>query len=218
MAKQQRDQVCPVSGQTPVEDFTNVVSHGISFILCLPLTLFAFWPLASERGFLTGFWIFWFGLTLTGMFGTSTVYHLCRCEKRKRFIRGWDHAFIYFLIAASYGVFLIAGTKSTQATALTLVVVLACLSLAVCEIRGKRFNRLIASVIYLCLGGSAVLAYDSLLTDLSAFNFSLLLSGLLSYAFGVYFYLKRDLAFHHFVWHLLVMVAAVFHGTAVLNF
>lgn len=215
LAKSQKDQLCPVSGQTPVEDIFNILTHGLAFLFCLPILGNVFWPSAIDKGPAAGFWTLFFALSVTGMFGASASYHICRQEERKRWVRGWDHAFIYFVIASTYGTFAIAGPQTAKAIAICGAVTTGGLALAVAEIRGKRFGRVVATAIYCTMAGSALLAAPDIYGAVSSLHFGLLVSGLICYLVGVGFYLYRELAYHHVIWHLFVILGAFLHGVAI---
>ncbi len=70
-----------------------------------------------------------------------------------------------------------------------------------------RFDRF-SVCLYLILGWSGVLAYDSLIEPLSALTLALLAVGGALYSIGVIFHTRRGLRFQNAVWHSFLLAAA----------
>ena len=80
-----------------------------------------------------------------------------------------------------------------------------------------RFDR-VAVVLYLLLGWSGVMAYESMIATLPTFTFWLLTTGGVLYSMGVIFHVWRSLRFQNAIWHAFVLLAAVCHYTAILEY
>ena len=78
-----------------------------------------------------------------------------------------------------------------------------------------RFDRL-AIVLFLLLGWSGVIAYDSLASALPSASLWLLAIGGILYSVGALFHVWRSLRFQNAIWHGLVLLAASCHYAAVL--
>ena len=79
-----------------------------------------------------------------------------------------------------------------------------------------RFDRL-AVALYLLLGWSGVLLYDSIVSALSPTTLALLATGGVLYSVGVIFHVWQGLRFQNAIWHGFVLVAALCHYFAVLE-
>jgi hemolysin III len=79
------------------------------------------------------------------------------------------------------------------------------------------FDR-VAVALYLLLGWSGVMAYESMIATLPTFTFCLLTTGGVLYSMGVVFHVWWSLRFQNAIWHAFVLLAAVCHYTAVLEY
>jgi hemolysin III len=72
-------------------------------------------------------------------------------------------------------------------------------------------------VLYLLLGWSVVVFYDSVLPALPSSALLLLALGGLLYSGGVAFHVWRSLRFQNAIWHAFVLVAAACHWGAIMH-
>jgi hemolysin III len=79
-----------------------------------------------------------------------------------------------------------------------------------------RFDRLSIGL-YLAMGWSGVIAYDSLVSSLPTSTLWFIAAGGLIYSFGVIFHAWERLRFQNAIWHSFVLLAAALHYTAVLD-
>lgn len=63
---------------------------------------------------------------------------------------------------------------------------------------------------------SGLVAIKPMLDQVAAGGLILLLLGGLSYSLGVIFYVRKQMAYHHAIWHLFVLAGSAFHFFAVL--
>jgi hemolysin III len=80
-----------------------------------------------------------------------------------------------------------------------------------------RFDRL-AILLYLLLGWSGVMAYETVFNALPSWTLTLLAAGGLLYTVGVVFHVWEGLRFQNAIWHAFVLVAAACHYGAVLDY
>ncbi len=157
-----------------------------------------------------------FGGTLVLLFLTSTLYHAIPVPRAKEWLRLLDHAAIFLLIAGTYTPFTLVSLGGAWGWSLFGVV----WGIAILGIVGQstillRIPRL-ELALYLGLGWVVVIALRPLIAALPPGGLVLLVGGGLSYTAGVVFFVWRRLPYHHAVWHLFVLVGAVFHFFAVL--
>lgn len=156
-------------------------------------------------------------IALVAMLACSAAYHLTASSPRKEWLRRFDHAVIYLLIAGTYTPFAAAHLGSAGEIALTVLVwLIAGLGLAAKLAFPRRFEGL-AIAAYLLLGWVGFLGLAPALGSLDAGVLRLLAAGGLLYSGGVVFLLWRALPFHLPLWHLLVLLAAGCHYFAVLE-
>ncbi len=154
---------------------------------------------------------------LLTMLGFSAAYNMWPVSPRKWWLRRFDHAAIYLLIAATYTPFMMQ--MSDRALALSLLAVVwgvAVVGVALKLLLPGRFDRL-SIALYLALGWSGLAAYDAVFTSLPAFTLGFVVAGGALYTFGVIFHTWRRLRFQNAIWHGFVLLGAACHYTAVLD-
>jgi len=154
---------------------------------------------------------------LLAMLGFSATYNLWPVSPVKWVLRRLDHSAIYILIAATYTPFL----ARINDTVIAVVLLVGVWSVAIAGIALKmflpgRFDRL-AVGLYLALGWSGVIAYDSLVSALPVSTMWFIAIGGVMYSLGVIFHVWERLRFQNAIWHSFVLLAAGLHYTAVLD-
>ena len=154
---------------------------------------------------------------LVALKALSAAYNLWPISRTKWLLRRFDHAGIFVLIAATYTPFLTqmpAGPKTAALFAGVWTVALggAALKLSV----PGRFDRL-SVALYLLLGASGALAWDSIAVSLDGTTLLLIAIGGLTYTGGVVFHLWESLRFQNAVWHGFVLAASAVFYSAVLQ-
>jgi len=154
---------------------------------------------------------------LLAMLGISATYNLLPVSRFKWWLRRLDHSAIYLLIAATYTPFIVQMKASLFTVALLVGVWAAALIGIVLKIvLPGRFDRL-AIVLYLVIGWSGVMVYDSLVSSLSTLTFALIAAGGVMYSLGVIFHVWERLRFQNAIWHSFVLLGAACHYSAVLD-
>lgn len=157
-----------------------------------------------------------YGIGLLTVLAASALYNLWPVSPTKWMLRRFDHSAIYLLIAGTYTPFMTQ--IKTNAEALMLLVGIWLTSVVGIALKLRfpgRFDRL-SILLYLLLGWSGVMAYDSVFT-LPVSTLSLLAIGGVLYTVGVVFHLWENLRFQNAIWHTFVLVAAGCHYGAVLD-
>jgi hemolysin III len=149
------------------------------------------------------------------MLAGSAVYNLWPVGGAKEWLRRFDHAAIFIMIAATYTPFAVnrLGPPS-GAVILALVWFGATAGVALKMLFPRRFEA--ASVcLYVGLGWLIVTVIRPLAAGVAAADFRLLMAGGLVYTAGVLFYLVERLPYHKAIWHGFVLIAVVLHFAAV---
>lgn len=210
--KSRRNQSRPY---TPREEIANTLTHGLGVVLaivgfCVLVTV------AARQGDVWRVVCFTiYGATLVLLYLTSTLYHHLRHPIRKRWLRVLDHASIYLLIAGTYTPFMLINMRGPWGWTIFGVV----WGLALIGVVMKLFYtgrlRIVSMLLYLGMGWLIVVALKPMVEAIPAGGIAWLLAGGLAYTGGVFFYLWRDLPYHHAIWHLFVLGGSILHFCAV---
>lgn len=149
--------------------------------------------------------------TLLISIGLSAAYNLWPVGPVKWYLRRFDHAAIFLLIAGTYTPFMVrAGTPGF----LLFVWLVAACGVALKLLRPGRFDRL-AVLLYLAMGWSGIFAWNTLASRLTAETLALVVIGGALYSVGTIFHLWERLKFQNAIWHAFVLCAACVHYCAV---
>ena len=151
------------------------------------------------------------------MLGLSATYNLWPVSPTKWVLRRLDHSAIYVLIAATYTPFIMELSNSVFAIALLVGVwCVAIFGIALKLGWPGRFDRLSVGL-YLALGWSGLMLYDSVVAGLPRMALWFVLAGGAMYSLGVSFHAWQRLRFQNVIWHCFVLSGAACHYTAVLD-
>jgi hemolysin III len=154
---------------------------------------------------------------LIALLGISAAYNLWPVSRWKWRLRRFDQSAIYLLIAATYTPFLLHIKGGAASLGLLAGVWAAAVAGIVVRIAlPGRFERLSVGL-YLLLGWSGVIAYDTLVAALPGSTLALLVAGGALYTIGVVFHTWHGLRFQNAIWHGFVLTAALCHYFAVLE-
>jgi hemolysin III len=154
---------------------------------------------------------------LLTMLVLSATYNLWPVSRAKWVLRRFDHSAIYVLIAATYTPFIMQMKDSVFAIALLIGVW--CVAIAGIVLKlflPGRFDRLSVGL-YLAMGWSGFMVYDTVVASLPAMALWFLAAGGVLYSFGVIFHAWQRLRFQNAIWHSFVLLGAACHYTAVLD-
>jgi len=154
---------------------------------------------------------------LLAMLVLSATYNLWPVSRAKWVLRRFDHSAIYVLIAATYTPFIMQMKDSIFAIALLIGVwCLAIVGIVIKLVFPGRFDRL-AVGLYLAMGWSGLMLYDTVVAALPAMALWLVIAGGALYSLGVIFHAWQRLRFQNAIWHCFVLLGAACHYTAVLD-
>ncbi len=152
-----------------------------------------------------------YALALVAMLGVSATYNLYPVSPRKWLLRRADHALIYLMIAGTYTPLVaLVGSGPMAYGLLAVIWIVALVGILVKLLLPGRFDRL-SIALYLILGWSGLLAYESVITALQPTALYLLAIGGVLYSVGVVFHVWRTLPFQNAIWHAFVLLAAACH-------
>jgi hemolysin III len=154
---------------------------------------------------------------LLAMLGLSATYNLWPVSRAKWVLRRLDHSAIYVLIAATYTPFIMEVRESVLAIVLLVGVWCAAIAGIVLKLKFPgRFDRLSVGL-YLAMGWSGMMLYDSVVKALPAMALGFVIAGGVLYSLGVVFHAWQRLRFQNAIWHSFVLGGAACHYTAVLD-
>ncbi len=153
---------------------------------------------------------------LLAMLGCSALYNVWRSCRWRDWLRRFDHAAIFIMIAGTYtplGLRLPSG----WALGLTAGVWTAALAGVAAKLFQPRRAETLSVALYLALGWVGVIAAEPLLASLDRTTLVLLLAGGVVYSVGVVFHLAARLPYARALWHGFVLVAAAIHYAAIVT-
>ncbi|WP_224702145.1 PAQR family membrane homeostasis protein TrhA [Devosia aquimaris] len=155
--------------------------------------------------------------SLVAVLGVSLAYNLWPVSPVKKMLARFDQAAIFLFIAGSYTPFLaVIGGTTTGVLMTTFVWGASLIGVALKLIVPEHFGRL-AIALYLAIGWSGILVFQSLAQTLPHSTMMLLLAGGVTYSLGIIFHLWEKLKFQNALWHVFVVLGASLHLWAVLD-
>ena len=155
--------------------------------------------------------------TLIVVLGISLAYNLSPASPLKHYLARLDQAAIFLFIAGSYTPFLaVLGGTSAGIVMMCLVWGASLIGVALKLIVPERFGR-IAIALYLAIGWSGILVFQSLGQALPSSTLWLLLAGGITYSAGIIFHVWERLHFQNALWHVFVVAGASLHLWAVID-
>ncbi len=197
-------------------EIANSITHGIGIIFgiaALPV-LSAIAANKDHSIAVVGASIFGFSFLL--VFTFSTLYHAFQNPAVKKVLHVFDHISIYFLIAGTYTPFLL--NYKMNATGIAMLSVLWGLTIIGTLFKvfyTGRFN-FISTIVYIGMGWILVFSGREFFEAIPTPVLTMIIIGGVLYTLGTIFYLWEKLYFHHVIWHLFVLAAAICHYVAVL--
>ena len=156
-------------------------------------------------------------ISFVTLFSVSMAYNLWPVTPVKMHLARFDQAAIFLFIAGTYTPFLAIIGGTTMGMLMTSFVWGASLiGIALKLIVPERFGRL-AIVLYLAIGWSGLLVFQSLAKTLPDTTLWLLLAGGVTYSLGIIFHLWERQRFQNALWHVFVVGGASFHLWAVID-
>jgi hemolysin III len=197
-------------------EIANSISHGIGIIFGIAALPVLSALAANKDNTIAVIGAAVYGFCFLLLFSFSTLYHAFQHPKAKKVMHVFDHISIYFLIAGTYTPFLL--NYMLNATGITMLSVL--WGLTVLGILFKifftgKFNFL-STLIYVGMGWILVFSGKQFFAAIPWSVLIMIVIGGVLYTIGTVFYLWEKLYYHHVIWHLFVLAAAVCHYVAVL--
>ena len=197
------------------EEIANAVSHmvGATLALISAVVLIMHGIKTKSAVVVTSFAIFGAGLVI--MYTVSSIYHALHNNKAKQVFQILDHSAIYILIAASYTPFLLLVVKSKAGYIIFFIQWLICIfGIAFKSLYVEKYV-LFSTLLYIVMGWMIMFVWGDLITNISQQSLILLFIGGVLYTLGTIFYMWNWFKYHHFIWHIFVLLGSVSHFFAV---
>ena len=154
---------------------------------------------------------------LLAMLGCLAAYNLRLASPRRDWLRRFDHAAIFVMIAGTYTPLTILKLREPWSSGLTAVMwTAAALGIAAKLLQPRRIEQL-SVALYLLMGWIGLIAVEELLASVGRGTLLLLLAGGVVYSLGTIFHLSSRLPYQQALWHASVLVAASIHYAAILS-
>jgi len=195
----------------------ELIGDGVIHVIGLLVALWLGSILVASSGLQAGLAVSVYVASLLLVLSISLAFNLAPVAPLKRLLARFDQAAIFLLIAGTYTP-LFALLGDTPAATLMLIAVwsAALFGIALKLIVPQHFGRL-ALLLYLGIGWSGVLIFQSLASVLPASTLLLIVAGGVAYSSGIIFHLWERLHFHNVIWHCFVVLGASIHLWAVLD-
>jgi hemolysin III len=200
---------------SPIEERTNIISHGIGFILSI-VALVLLVVHAIRYGtvwHIVGFSIF--GVSLIILYAASTVYHSTKDPVLRNRLRVFDHASIYVLIAGTYTPFTLVTLKGPLGWSILGI----SWGMAFTGITLKLFftgkYKVISTLMYVFMGWIIIFAIKPVMNNLPLEGFLWLFAGGMSYTIGAIIYSIKRIKFNHAIFHVFVLAGSACHFVTV---
>ena len=188
---------------------------GIAFAISLGTVLIVFAAIGTARPELPAIVIYL--VSLLAVLAISMSFNLAPISKFKKVMARLDQAAIFLFIAGTYTPFLavIGGTRDGQLLSV-IVWGAAIVGIALKLIVPQRFGRF-AILLYLGIGWSGVLVFQTLAAVLPPVTLWLMVAGGVTYSAGIIFHLWEKLKFQNVLWHVFVVAGSILHLWAIFD-
>jgi hemolysin III len=196
-----------------VPEIFNAVTHGVGAGLAIAalVILIVFSSAESFAGYVV------FGIALTILYLTSTLYHSFTNEKVKTLFRKFDHMAIFILIAGTYTPYCLVTLKNSYGLALLVAIWALAISGIVLKIFLTGKLEWLSLSLYAIMGWLALIMIKSIYDALPHESFILLIAGGIAYTTGILFYSSERWKYNHSIWHLFVLAGSCCHFFSVLT-
>jgi hemolysin III len=190
------------------EEFLNVISHAIGFVVALVGLITMIY---RAEGALAVVSVTVYGASLVLMFLSSTLYHGSRNPGLRQQLKLLDHSAIYLLIAGTYTPFMLLSLDNWVGTAGIITI----WALAVAGLLFKWFVRekfaRVSLALYLIMGWLVIVMIYPLYQSVPIGGLWLLFSGGICFSVGAAFYSAKKIPYTHAIWHLFVIAGCACH-------
>lgn len=206
------------NGESFGEEIGNTITHGVMGIIVLLLMPYAVIRTYNSGTMIDVIGVSVFSICLFAMFATSALYHSTKHNSLHKVVYNkLDHIAIFFAIAGTYtpiSLSVVGGTEGIILVAIQWSMVIA--GILIKTLMWKK-SRLISVPVYLIMGWSVVIFFDSFRQSASPRLFFLVIAGGICYSLGCIFYACK-FRFSHMIFHFFINAGAALHYAGVIFF
>lgn len=200
------------------EEIFNSTSHLIGTIISIASLVIMIVISASHQNPKAVVSSVIFGVTLTLLYLSSTLYHSLTNKTAKKVFQILDHCSIFLLIAGSYTPYALLAIGGAKGWVIFGIIwACAILGIILNTINLKKFQ-LFSTILYVAMGWTVVFYIKDLIANLALGGIILLAAGGLFYTLGIVFYLIKKVRYFHSIWHLFVLAGSICHILSVMLF
>lgn len=193
------------------EDIANAVSHGVA-ALASHVGLIYLVYVAATKGTVMDVVVYSiFGTTLILMFLMSTLYHSIFHATTRDVFKRLDHSFVFVLILGTYTPYVFTALNTVESY--IIYGILGCLTILAVVMNSiwVQKSKIATVIIAIFMGWVSVLLIRDLYHALDPQFFVFLLAGGIFYTVGAIVYAVSKFKYHHFIWHIFVILGALTH-------
>lgn len=157
-----------------------------------------------------------YGLCFVLTFTMSSLFHRCFTQRRRSMLKKLDRISIYFLIAATYTPLITHYMQSYTGTIMLAVLWTMVAFGIVFELYLVKKYILFSVPIYIAMGCVFIFTATSFFINMPGPVMILVLTGVILYLVGVFFYVRDRWVYSHAVWHVFVLCAGLCHYAAIM--
>jgi len=196
---------------SPQEEKLNIWSHFAGIILGIIGLILLLIKGVKSNNFIHISSYMLYGLSMITLFMASTLYHAATVSKKRKKLKIFDHAAIYFLIAGSYTPFSLVGITGTWGWSIFGIAwVIGIAGIVLKLFFTGKFN-LLSTISYVAMGWIVVIAIKPLINNLSADALFWLAAGGVFYTVGAVLYSIKKIPYNHAIFHFFVLGGAISH-------
>ncbi len=194
------------------EDYLNVITHGLGAVLSLVGLVYLL--LAHEMNLAVTIGVVIYGFSMFALFMASSLYHYAKDPQKRSFLKRMDHAMILVMISGTYAPFCLVMNTTASIVILTLVYILSAIGILL-KVKYINVKSAVSILIYLIVGWLAIFMFKDILMYFDPIVVILMVAGGIVYSLGALVYAFTSFEFHHALWHVFVLVAAILFFFAV---
>ncbi|OHD17044.1 MAG: hemolysin D [Spirochaetes bacterium GWD1_61_31] len=199
------------------QEVANAATHGLSALLAVAATTILVGTAIRQATVWHVVSVSLFGASAVFLYLMSTLYHALPASRLKRVFKLLDHSAIYVLIAGTYTPFCLTVLRPTVGWWLFGLI----WGIALAGLVSKPFLvgklRFVSTLVYVVMGWIIVLAWKPLSAAAAPETLRALVAGGVLYTVGAGFYLIKNAAWSHPVWHCFVTAGTALHFLATLS-
>ena len=197
------------------EEKWNVGSHALGLVLSVIGAVFLLVKAISSQNIYAIISSVVFSVAMILLYLASTLYHYSSKEKTRQYLRIFDHASIYLLIAGTYTPFTLVTLHGTVGWVIFGITWTMAIGGVILKLFFTGKYNILSTLMYVVMGWNIVFAIVPLIENLTLPGFYWLLAGGIFYSVGAVFFMFDKIKYTHAIFHLFVLAGTICHFFAV---